>query len=122
MKRKLKLIIWGVLLALIMLLAPHLAVVLGGENGIALCFILFFAANPLLAFVSGIISGTDARKLWMLPICVSVAFLMGIFINFGFGEVLFPIYAAIYLVIGLVVMSFTMLIKKAIAFSKQRKR
>ena len=122
MKIKTKLFVWGIALALIMLLAPHWAVVLGGENGMALCFILFFAVNPLVAFVSGIISGTDAKRLWMLPICVPAAFLMGIFINFGFGEELFVLYAAAYLAIGLVAMFITMLIKKAILFSKQRKR
>ena len=34
MKIKTKLFVWGIALALIMLLVPRLAVVLGGENGI----------------------------------------------------------------------------------------
>ena len=122
MKLKVKLIIFVILLSFIMLLVPHLASVAMGENGMAVCFLLFFAVDPLFALVSGILSGRDARRLWALVPAVPVTFLIGIFINFGFGEPLFLLYAAIYLAIGLVAMSFTMLIKKAIAFSMQGKR
>ena len=88
---------------LIMILLPFLAVTfVKGDNGMAICFVLFYAINPLFSIYTGY--STDK---WIYPIVNSLLFLVGTWIFFDMGEIAFIYYAIVYLLLGLI----TMLIK-----------
>ena len=88
---------------LIMILLPFLAVTfVKGDNGMAICFVLFYAINPLFSIYFGY--KTDK---WIYPAVNSLLFLMGTWIFFDMGEIAFVYYAIVSLLLGLI----TMLIK-----------
>ncbi|MFG6334003.1 MAG: hypothetical protein K1W20_00765, partial [Lachnospiraceae bacterium] len=74
----------------------------------AVCFLLFFAVNPLYSVLIGAFAEKDIRRLWSLPVISSALFLIGTWIFFDMGESAFILYAAVYLVLGIA----AMLIKK----------
>ena len=108
-----KIIPWIIATAVIMLLFPWLTVTfIKVDGGMAVCFILFFAVNPICA---GAYAGKDIKKLWGLPILTALFFLVGIWLFFGMGEKVFILYALVYLFLGIVVeliSMFIMFIKK----------
>ena len=106
-------IIWLVISIVIMLLFPFLAVTfVKGDAGMAVCFILFYAVNPIYCVVIGTFAGKDIKRLWSLPIISSILFLAGTWLLFDMGEVAFIMYAVVYLVLGLLAMLVSMLISK----------
>ena len=83
-----------------MILLPFLAVTfVKGDNGMAICFVLFYAINPLFSIYIGY--STDK---WIYPIVNSLLFLMGTWIFFDMGEIAFIYYAIVYLLLGLIAM------------------
>ena len=89
--------------AIIMILLPFLVVTfVKGDNGMAICFILFYAINPLFSIYIGY--STDKC---IYPFANSLLFLVGTWIFFDMGEIAFIYYAMVYLILGLI----TMLIK-----------
>lgn len=113
---KKKYIMWLFLSAFVMLLLPWAAVTLvKGDAGMAACFLLFFAVNPLYSIVIGIFAGRNFKEMWSLPVISSILFLLGTWIFFDMGERAFLMYAGIYLIIGIVVMFVSALISKGIA-------
>ena len=113
---KKKYIMWFILSAFVMLLLPWVAVTLvKGDAGMAACFVLFFAVNPLYSIVIGIFAGRNFKEMWSLPVISAVLFLLGTWIFFDMGERAFLMYAGIYLIIGIVVMFVSALISKSIA-------
>ncbi len=104
---------WLITSAVIMLGLPWLAVTfVRGDGGMAVCFILFFAVNPVYAVVSGIYAGMDIQRMWALPVITAVFFLAGTWIMFDMGETAFILYAVIYLVLGLAAMAITGAVKR----------
>ena len=102
-------ILWIAASAVVMLAFPWLAVTfVKGDAGMAVCFLLFFAVNPLYSVLIGAFAGKDIRRLWSLPVISSALFLIGTWIFFDMGESAFILYAAVYLVLGIA----AMLIKK----------
>lgn len=96
-----------------MFVFPWLAVtIIRSDAGMAACFILFFAVNPIYAIVSGIYAGKDLRTLWALPIITAVSFLAGTWLYFDMGETAFILYALIYLGLGTAVMLLSAVLKK----------
>ena len=86
-----------------MIQLPFLAVTfVKGDNGMAICFALFYAINPLFSIYIGY--STDKC---IYPIVNSLLFLVGTWIFFDMGEIAFIYYAMVYLILGLI----TMLIK-----------
>lgn len=86
--------------AIIMILLPFLVVTfVKGDNGMAICFILFYAINPLFS----IYLGYKADK-WIYPVVNSLLFLVGTWIFFDIGEIAFVYYAMVYLILGLITM------------------
>ena len=74
-----KIIPWMLAAAVIMLVFPWLAVTfIKGDGGMAVCFILFFAVNPIYAICSGAYAGKDIKIFWSLPIITALFFLLGI--------------------------------------------
>jgi len=106
---KKNIILWLAASAVVMLAFPWLAVTfVKGDAGMAVCFLLFFAVNPLYSVLIGAFAGKDIRRLWSLPVISSALFLIGTWIFFDMGESAFILYAAVYLVLGIA----AMLIKK----------
>ncbi len=96
-----------------MLAFPWLAVTfVKGDAGMAVCFLLFFAVNPLYSVIIGAYAGKDVKHLWSLPVISAVLFLIGTWIFFDMGETAFILYAAVYLVIGIMAMLISMFIRK----------
>ena len=104
---------WLLISAVIMLGLPWLAVTfVKGDGGMAVCFILFFAVNPVYAVVSGIYAGMDMQRMWALPVITAVLFLAGTWIMFDIGETEFILYALIYLGLGTGAMLISGAVKK----------
>ena len=82
-----KIIPWMLATAVIMLVFPWLAVTfIKGDGGMAVCFILFFAVNPIYAICSGAYAGKDIKIFWPLPIITALFFLLGTWLFFSIGE------------------------------------
>lgn len=96
----------------LMIGCPWLTVTFAGVNGMAVCFILFFAINPLFFAVCGGFAGTNIRKFWILPIIAAALFLTGVGLFFEMGEPAFLLYCGCYLVISTVAMLMSAFIKK----------
>ena len=87
--------------ALVALLMPWLAVALvPGDSGMAICFLLFFAINPITAILLGIFSGGNVRTAWIQPLLFAALFLLGAWVFFTVTEMAFLLYAAVYLLLG----------------------
>ena len=99
-----KLLIWTGAAALLMIGCPWLALTFAGSAGMAVCFLLFYGANPLFCAFCGAFAGRQPRQLWPLPLMVAGLFLAGAWIFFELGEPAFFLYAACYLAIGFVCM------------------
>ena len=78
---------WMLATAVIMLVFPWLAVTfIKGDGGMAACFILFFAVNPIYAICSGAYAGKNIKIFWTLPIITALFFLLGTWLFFSMGE------------------------------------
>ena len=87
--------------ALVALLFPWLVVTLvRGDGGMAVCFLLFFAVNPITAILLGVFSGGNVRMAWFQPLLFAALFLMGAWVFFAMAEMAFVLYAAAYLILG----------------------
>ena len=110
-----KIIPWMLATAVIMLVFPWLAVTfIKGDGGMAVCFILFFAVNPIYAICSGAYAGKDIKIFWSLPIITALFFLLGTWLFFCIGEKAFILYAFGYLLLGNVAELISMFVKKKI--------
>ncbi len=111
MRRRL---IWNIgLIVVVMFFIPLIVVKFAGSAGMVVCFVMFFAINPLLSVFIGISSGKDIRKRWYLPLVNSLVFLISAWTIFDMGEIAFVWYSLVYLLIGYIVMIITTLIYKA---------
>ena len=110
---KKNIILWLAASAVVMLAFPWLAVTfVKGDAGMAVFFLLFFAVNPLYSVLIGVFAGKDVKHLWSLPVISAVLFLIGTWIFFDMGETAFILYAAVYLIIGIMAMLISMFIRK----------
>ena len=110
---KKNIILWLAVSAVVMLALPWIAVTfVKGDAGMAACFVLFFALNPLYSVILGVFAGKDVKHLWSLPVISAVLFLIGTWIFFDMGEMAFILYAVVYLVLGIVAMLISMIIRK----------
>ena len=108
-------ILWLAVSAVIMLGLPWAAVTfVKGDAGMAACFLLFYAVYPIYSVVVGGFAGKDMKHLWSLPVVSAVLFLIGTWILFDMGETAFILYAAVYLILGIVVMLISMLIRRKV--------
>ena len=73
-----KIIPWILATAVIMLVFPWLAVTfIKGDGGMAVCFILFFAVNPIYAICSGAYAGKDIKIFWHYQLLQHHSFYLG---------------------------------------------
>ena len=95
-----KMIPWIIASAVIMLVFPWLAVTfVKGDGGMAVCFILFFALNPIYAIFAGVQASRDVKR-------------FGTWLHFDMGEPAFLLYALIYLLLGAAAMLISAFIRK----------
>lgn len=89
---------------LVFLLIPFLSVTFAGMAGMSICLLLFFSVDPLVCAVIGAMAGTDIKRLWWLPVAAAAA--MPLCFSLCVQEFIpeLFIYAALYLIIGLVCM------------------
>ena len=104
MNKILKLIIITVL---VMMALPKVIAASAGSGAMALMFILFYAGYPAYSAFIGWQAGKDIKDMWFLPVLSAGLFLLGAVLVFTPSEKLFYIYAAVYLVIGLLTMAFS---------------
>ena len=97
-------IIWTAFAVFLMIGCPWLAVEFAGSAGMAVCFVLFFAINPLFSAICGVFAGKRIKQLWLLPLITAGLFLAGVWMFFEMGETAFFLYCGCYLVIGIVTM------------------
>lgn len=98
---------------MIMIVFPWLSVTfVKGDHGMAVCFILFYALNPLYVIVSSIYAGKDMKELWMLPLIIALLFLLGTWAYFDLGEMAFVFYAIVYFILGISCMLISRFVKK----------
>ncbi len=110
---KKEIILWVTASMAVMLALPWLAVTfVKGDAGMAVCFLLFFAVNPVYSVITGVFAGKDVKHLWSLPIVSAVMFLTGTWIFFDMGETAFILYAVVYLALGIAAMLSSMVIRK----------
>ncbi len=108
-------ILWVMISMVIMLVLPWLAVsFVKGDAGMAVCFILFFAVNPIYSVIMGVFSGKNIKSLWGMPVISAILFLLGSWIFFSIGEKAFILYAGVYLILGIVAMAISMIIHRKI--------
>lgn len=108
-------ICWLAVSAVVMLVLPWMAVTfVKGDSGMAVCFLLFYAINPICSVAVGAAVGKDVKHLWSIPVISAVLFLCGTWLFFGMGETAFILYAAVYLVLGVVAMLISMFVKKKV--------
>lgn len=108
-----KIIFWLIASAVVMLLLPWLSVTfIKGDNGMAVCFILFFALNPVYTICAGAYTAKDVKRFWILPIITAIFFLTGTWLFFDMGEKVFILYAGVYLLLGIAAMLISAFIKK----------
>ena len=102
-----KVINWIIFVLILMIGCPWLAVTFAGTAGMAVCFVLFFAINPLFSIFCGVFAGKNIKKLWMLPLFNAGMFLVDTWLFFEMGEPAFGLYCGVYLIIGLCAMLVT---------------
>lgn len=106
-------ILWVMISMVIMLVLPWLAVsFVKGDAGMAVCFILFFAVNPIYSVIMGVFSGKNIKSLWGMPVISAILFLLGSWIFFSIGEKAFILYAGVYLILGMAAMTISMIIHR----------
>lgn len=94
-----------VTMLIVMFILPLIAVrIVSSDVGMALCFILFFAVNPLMVIALSVMAGTELRKLWWIPLLAAVLF--PVFFSIIVMELVKDlfIYSAVYLAVGLLTM------------------
>ncbi len=85
----------------VMVLLPWLTVRFApADGGMALCFLLFFAVDPLYALADGWKAGKKIRSRWWYPAATALSFLLGAWTVFDPGEPAFCVYALVYGAIG----------------------
>ena len=107
-----KIIVWTALASILMLGCPLLAVTYAGDAGMAICFLLFFAINPLFCVVCGAFAGREIKRLWTLPFMSAALFLAGVWLFFEMAEPAFLLYFVCYLIIGVAAMFISRLLNK----------
>ena len=110
---KQNIILWLAASMAVMLVLPWFAVTfVNGDAGMVVCFLLFFAVNPIYSVIIGVFAGKDIRHLWSLPVISAVLFLIGTWIFFDMGETAFILYTVAYLALGIAAMLISMFIRK----------
>ena len=85
-----------------------------GDAGMAIMFVLLFGLNSMESMFVGIFAGLAVKQRWFLPIVNGLAFLMGAWTVFDWGNPDFYGYGVAYLVVSMVAMLATILVMRNI--------
>lgn len=93
--------LWSAAAVILLVGLPWLIVTLvRSDAGMAACFLLFYAIDPVFAIAAGMFAGKDPRRLWFLPILVPLLFLIGTWLCFAPIDPTFFSYALMYLLLS----------------------
>ena len=70
------------------------------DAGMAICFILFYAINPLFSVLIGTVAASGENDVLVLPCSSAIMFIFGTWIFFDSREMVFIVYGCVYLAIG----------------------
>ena len=100
-------VVVAVMVLLLTLLACPMLVVRFADAGLGMSLVLlqFFAVNPLVAILLGILAGTEIKRLWWIPLADALTFplFFGLAVSDPYVFELY-IYSVIYLVLGALAM------------------
>ena len=97
---------------LVLFVPPLLAVLFAGMSGMAICFILFFAVNPIYFALLGVFALRAFQSRWYLPLLSAAVYILSMSILFTPRETAWLLYAAIYLFVSASVGAIYALVKK----------
>lgn len=100
------------LIIFIMLIIPACIELLDPKNAMGMIIICFFAINPILSIVLGIIASTEIKKLWWIPIVSAVIFPLLFMIVIKDFVLDLYIYSSMYLILSFVAIGISLAIKK----------
>ena len=104
---------WYLISMAVMLGLPWAAVTFApADAGMAICFILFYAINPIFSILIGAVAASGEENVWVLPCSSATMFIFGTWIFFDSREMIFIVYGCVYLVIGYGSMLVTKIIKR----------
>ena len=103
----------ALILPLLLIFLPSLLTRLfAGTAGMAICFILFLAVNPVYFALLGIFCSRSVKTRWYLPPVSALIYVLTMCVVFTFTETAWYYYAAIYLFISLAVGAASAIIRK----------
>ncbi len=73
---------------------------LDGDNGLAVCFVLFYLIAPMLSIAVGVNAGRNLKSRFWASLLPAGIFAVSMWILFDFADPAFGQYAAAYLAIG----------------------
>jgi len=107
------LLTWIILTALLMLGLPWLTIIcMRSMDGLGVILMLFYGVNPVYTIVNGFFAGKNIKKLWALPLITGAFFILGTWLIFNMGELVFLLYGGIYAALGALTMFFTAWLRK----------
>lgn len=107
-----KLLLAAALCLLVLFFPPLLSVLFAGTNGMAICFILFFAVNPVFFALLGLFAARSVKTRWYLPVLAAAVYVLSMWVLFTPTETAWLLYAVIYLFIAIAVGLVAALVKK----------
>lgn len=95
-----KKIFWYFLSFFVMIVLPFLAVhFVSADNGMAICFILFYAINPMYFAMVGLVAGLNGKCMEEIPYFGVILFLLGIIFVIGSTDWSFAYFCICYIII-----------------------
>ena len=93
-------VIWTAAALLLFLIIPWVTcLVIKSDAAMAVCFILWYAIDPVFAIAAGMFAGKRPRELWFLPLLLPVLFLISTRICFA-PDPAYMGYALMYALLG----------------------
>ena len=106
------LFLWLIITVIIMWGLPWFGITFApADAGMAVCFLLWYAVNPVYSVLSGVYAGMEIKKRWWQPAAVAVLYVAGTWMFFEFGETAFLVFGAVYLAISAIAMLISGLVR-----------
>ena len=74
--------------------------VIRSDAAMAICFILWYAIDPVFAIAAGMFAGRDPRRMWYVPLLIPALFILASWTCFEWGDPAYITYALMYLLMG----------------------
>lgn len=94
-------VVWTAAALVLFTLVPWVVCfVIRSDAAMAICFILWYAIDPVFAIAAGMFAGRDPKHLWFLPLLLPVLFLLASWTCFEWGDPGYLGFALMYLLLG----------------------